>query len=761
MSRRNSNQRLRNRSLNYAAMEPRQLLAVDFSVQGTTLVLERSEIDIANFEVIEVLENSSNNTLELSFRHGEKFLGEQVKGLTLDATNDVLTIDKALFNDGTLSGMKIEVRRRNRTSIVFMNDVNIPGDLTLNTRSHIVQMGTLKTGDLTLAGTAITLDNANNVFGTVSIDGTRVGTSRVPTTSVMIVDSGVLTLGTITTNCFKGIGESIEINGQVYVRDSLILESATIISESAQAAINTDHLTILANGDVNLDSFNNRIAGISGNVNGSMNWKLTGTTFIEHGTKDDTTHLNVTGDFVAQSEAGLEGTLRQRSDASFSVNGIATFNLADGSLYLNGGDFDGDSMNDNNFNQVAVGSARFVEIVDRNAMKLLDINVAEQAMFRTGSESTGRMSLLGTISSPRLLLQTRTGIQQLSGTVQTDHLFLGGNSDTENYGHLQLGLDNSIGGLSAQSSRGIVTVKSLTPIEFRQGQFNSVVETISESFQGIRVANSFLVTADGIKDDANAVILVSQTADLTSTKSIVLGDNFNNTIIVNGLTNFDAADAIDVGQSGIVNLTKVNLQATGAAKLTQFNDVVLTGANMANGFDITTQGSLSAEANTSLTSTGVSTFHASKDIVLGATVDQVLKLTDAHFFGLMGIDVGNVDNTVIGRVQFQSDSNVRIYQTGFLNMILSSTAANLDLYSTITIRDAATVTLDVAGTTRFGAATGISIADAATNIYHLCGLTNFDVGDFAFVFEPGTVVITDYIVREGAAANLSIDSTVC
>jgi hypothetical protein len=225
-------------------------------------------------------------------------------------------------------------------------------------------------------------------------------------------------------------------------------------------------------------------------------------------------------------------------------------------------------------------------------------------------------------------------------------------------------------------------------------------------------------------------------------------------------TMVNALSVVNLGAMGSFTSSSINVNSPQNVDVRQSNDIVFEGSNSSRRFHIVTDGNLGMADAASLTAEFASTFNALGTIRLADSASTSVALADTFLFAGTGIVVGGFSNATMNRVQFVSAGDVEIHQVGFLAMMGPCSAANLLLESTMNIRDAANLTLDVTGDAIFRAV-GASLADDETNVYRICGNTFFDVSSFVLVDEPGSVTMTSHSVKDLAFASIAIDSTVC
>ncbi|MEQ1904991.1 MAG: hypothetical protein ABL888_12460 [Pirellulaceae bacterium] len=754
----------KNHSLSYSRLENRQLLAVDFAINSlnvSTLVIS-NELGGEN-SADEIVVKDVGTHYAMTITSGDTFSGSEIDDmLYTDPVKDTLYVSKQLFAEGIVHGLAFDLRDTLKTDIHFLEAVDfrlIKSPLNFFTEGNITQSGPLAANDLKLIAENVFLEDSGNQFGTIE----RTVDSSIVTYVFAIAQSGTMNVqGAQAETLIHLSADKIQLNGLAKTGRNALLQAPGGIEQGPDGELMVAGLVVESGTDVNLPNPNNTVRFISGHVSGDLNLGIDSSMRVSRIKPAiwEWDSLTVLGDLSISSQN--DATVLQAADAAIAVVGASVFELGEGSVYLSGGDTNGDQINDNNFN-VVKAVANNVEIVDFNNLGVAEINAEGRTWLAAGTGGAGRLTLEGEVVSKfALLLQASSGIVQNQGSLNTFSLMIGGDQEEESSGNVLLTSEaNVFEQLSTRLRVGSAQLVSTSAVMLTDASFDSTDSGLVESLEGVRVPGHFSLKADNIFDTADADLLVGRDLMLKSAHQIVLGDDAQNTIIGGRFSTLEAGEAIDLGSAGVASLRYVNLNAVDQVVVNQFGDLTLMGVNTSKSFQLTSAGSLTSLEGTRLTATLPSRFQAADRIALAETVDRGLTLGDAHFLAANEITIGGFANARIGRTRFESDGLVNIAQEGFLNLLGQNRAGSLSLFSSSVIRDAANATLEVTGTTTLRASRGVSLADSASNHYHLCGAVEFNVVDYALMHQSGMVMISSHTVRDGAFANLSIDSYDC
>ena len=672
--------------------------------------------------------------------------------------------DTTNFGSLNIQGTNVEITE---DSVTELADVDAT-TFTLVSGGAITQTGPLSVSGvttLTAPGASITLDDAGNDFGTVTILGSS-------STDVTIEDTDDLVLGglDITGNLDVDAGGTLTDSNPIDVGGT-----ASIATTGTGSDITLDDLTVSGAIDINTDATSDAIlvnaiditfsSAVTSNVNGDLSVTAT------------------TGDITDAAGATLE------------VSGLADVTASSGDVTL------GDNVSDTtNFGSLNVEGGS-VSITENSATELADVDATAFTLVSGGAiTQTGPLSVSGvsTLTAPGASITlddagndfgtvTILGSTSTDVTVEdTDDLILGGlditgNLDVDAGGTLTDSNPIDVGGTASIATTGTgsdITLDDLTvsgAIDINTDATSDVilVNTVGVEFSATRtstVNGDLTVTASSgdITDEVGATLEVDGLADLTATLGdITLGDDGTD------ITNFGSLNV----EGGSVSITENSA--------TELADVDATTFTLVSGGAITQTGPLSVSGVSTFTAPGASitlddvgndfgtvtilgststdvTVEDTDDLVLGGLditgnldVDAGGTLTDSNPIDVggtasiattgTGSDITLDDLTVSGAIDINTDATSDVILVNTVGVEFSATrtsTVNGDLTVTASsgdITDEVGATLEVDGLADLTATLGdITLGDDGTDV------TNFG----SLTVEGDTVSITENSATE-------------
>lgn len=493
-----------------------------------------------------------------------------------------------------------DVSLTNEFSIVF--DTIVCGTDTF-AGATLIPNGTAA-GDLTLTVVDADVTQANDsIFEIMGLTTFDVGTGSVNLLgfatetndfSVLVVESaGIVEIAdrnsitldavTVTNDAYVRSGDAepgaISLNGNINVGDQLLLESSSGVAQlSGNLVVGT--LMLKGANDFELLSAN-EVGNVSANILGSLH--LTNSIDLNIVKDSYTTIDGDTTSFLGVNidQAAFDGNLEittsndsvsQDADAQISVAETALFTLGSGELDLTFGDSNGDLLNDNDLNVLAVASASHAEVVDFNSISLDNSNISGKLFVESEG---GSISIQGQVSADdQIMLRALAGAgTRIGASLDTNELLI------EGLGDFDLSGDNRIGSFATPGSfaadvDGDVLLNNQFGVHFDDLTFTQMDGTVN---------NLVGVNVDAGLRDGN--FFVAAEGDIT--------DNDSVNIIVEGHAAFVASDVNDVelGQTNTLTSTSIGLGGRNA-NIVKSDAVVLDGVSMTGALDITSIGGI-------------------------------------------------------------------------------------------------------------------------------------------------------------------------
>ena len=301
--------------------------------------------------------------------------------------------------------------------------------------------------------------------------------------------------------------------------------------------------------------------------------------------------------------------------------------------------------------------------------------------------------------------------------------------------------------------------------DVRFGSFGSSASTYVTVFED---DSSFISNIGRLGTHTTEVILLSSKGNIELYQGGYIISKYHIDLSADGVIS-TYADEAKTFKASTANLTATQIfmdevdtsQMTfspGNVILRSISDIALRGANTGQGIYLASEGRISNVANTSIQSN-----------VMIAKSDQSIWLANASETDTLTVDglasfqapdfavVGQSGTANFGELSF--DTGVaRIKEASRMHLVGTNVAKAALLASSSYITDATLSELRVSGYLEFNTPTGVYLADDTRNRLSLCGLTAFNVGEFAHLHSNGEVEISNWTVADGAVEIVSFDS---
>ncbi|WP_080885985.1 hypothetical protein [Nitrospira japonica] len=456
------------------------------------------------------------------------------------------------------------------------------GNLTVTAGGAITDTGNVVvpgTTTLTAGTNNITLDNANNFTGSVSI---------VSGNNVTLNDINALDLGTSTVNGTLGV------------------TTAGAITQSG--ALNVAGITTLAAGAANNITLNNAANNFStvGITNGN-NVALTDANALSLGTSTVSGTFNVTTN-GALTQSGPLVVTGSTTLAAGAANDITLNNAA------------------NNFSTASITSGNNVALADANALILGASTVSGTLGVTTAGAITqsGALNVAGVTTLAAGAANNIT-LNNAANNFTTVGITTGNNVALTDANALDLGT-STISGTFNVAANGVVTQSGALNVTgattLAAGAANNIVlNNAANNFSTIGITTGNNVTLR----DANALILGSSTIggtfDVTTNGALTQSGPLN----VGGTTTLAAGSANNIVLTNAANnFSTVGITSGNNVALTDSAALTLAASTVSGTLDVTTGGTLSQSG--ALTVTGTTTLTATaanSDVLLGTQANNL------------------------------------------------------------------------------------------------------------------------------------------
>ena len=411
-------------------------------------------------------------------------------------------------------------------------------------------------------------DNDLNFFDVQSASIVEIGDSNsLNTQSLFISDRASFSVG-------ESSAATLNMLGDANIGNHLQIHSTDGV-EQIGGRINTNQLQLTGDGNFDLQN-ENRIGDetttgkLAVDIAGNLSLNNLFALEVSERTYNfqDTTNLTTNGITIAESSlpSNLNGDFdiqlndsdfTQRSNTPIIVEGNSTFDIGQGCIELN--------HPSNELNQLAIDSAKSVEITNRDSINLQNINITDDFRLQTlnGSIVLSDIIMVG----DQVQFRTTNGVQQTAGTLIASSLQLFGSGDFELAQANQIGAASKAGEFAANID-GRLDFTNITPVNVTTIDFARKSGRI-ESASGIDGSISDArVDADGItileSIDADKVFLTSNDGATQTSSGIITAED----LIVTGQGIFDLSQANQIGNSSIAG----DLSADITGRFTLFNE---------------------------------------------------------------------------------------------------------------------------------------------------------------------------------------------
>lgn len=554
-----------------------------------------------------------------------KFAADVNGSITLLNDFDLLIDDLTYtFKDGSSTNV----------SGVTVNTGTSTGDFTVTTSQDDISQ--------TVAGRVVVAGQSTFDVGVATVGLAVAGTNDFNDVRVIAADEAEIADGTdgmtllditVGDQSFMSTAGLLSIVGNIDSGSRFLVESAGGAFQSISSVLTTGELLVQGTGDFSFEQANNiqNLGGlgvIAVDVNGSFAVQNGVNTQVEtlsytklNGTVKQLMGVDVTGDFgVTLPDADFT----QASDSAFIALGTSTFDVGTGCVDLTFGDENSDTLNENDFNNVVIASARVVDLVDVNGFMIGNSVVSDQARFEAQNGSIVIDRDLR-VTNQILFVSTQGMTQNLGTNIDAPQILFTGTGD------FVLDQLNSIG-------------NSGTPGDISAAIDGSLL--IKNDF-GINVASLTYTNKDG-----STVDLVGVNIDNTTGSGDLKFDIDNSTVTQNadapvisrGLTTFD------VGNTGTVNLPFADtVPDLDLINENDFNQVAVDNGDIVEFNDFNTVTVIGAFTNNRLSVTS-----DTEDILLDGNivVSSIVKFTAATGLSQTGGVVDTPNLMLMGQGYF-------------------------------------------------------------------------------------------------------------
>jgi hypothetical protein len=680
-------------------------------------------------------------------------------------TANIVLPEANQFGTLSLTGNAVTVNEVNDSIIAAAN----VGSLDFTSDGDVTGTGALAvTGLANISANAITLGQAGNTFGSLSLAGT----------TIRVTESGATVLDKIDASSELVLNTSGAISdttaSRITVADAVLIAGGDIsIGTSANSTVNLgtidvsgdnvtigeDDASIIAN--VNASSFSLTAAGaISKTANGT----IVVSNLAKFDAGSNSIELNTGTNTIASLSIVGAGSVSLTNSTSISLDDISattvsltsagaitdqgTVNIS-GALVLDAGanSITLDSVN-SSFGSISV-TAGDASLVEADASELNQISVETLSLVSNGNISQAATSVLNI-----------TGSLSLSG----NDIRLDGAANS--FPQVQLDGGTIVLNKNGATSFGIVNANALSmtssgSVSQTGGAFdvngllslNTGSNDISLDGSANRIGQVAIVGGDVTLFETEAVVLQSVAS---GTLSVTASGDISGTgrIAVTGATSLDAIGG-DITLSGGEN-SFGTLSVTGEnATVNEAGNMELLTVDVDQVLRLTTTGSLSDSIGSSL-SAGQAILLATQNVVLGDNPSDLLS------FGSVAVDAGNVtisedDGTIFDEI---SVDNLTWTANGPVTQNQASTISIGDVaifdagQNDITLPGSANV-FDRIGVVSAGA---VSINNSAATILNPVVAGSLALSSGGAITDAGTLTIAGRIDLNAGSQDITLDS---
>jgi hypothetical protein len=742
-----------------------------FTAAGDATIDENSDTDLSGGSSAASLSLTSagyiadNNGATVTITNAATFNAGTSIALSEDASNTLDVGGLAYFN----AAANITVGSAGPANFGSLR-FTTTGDVTIQEDSNTDLSGTSSAGNLNLDSTGYIRDNngatvtatgAGTFTAGSSIDLNEDGSNGLSigglayfdaATTIAIGSAGTANFGSLRFTAtgdvtiqedsgtdLSGVSSaaSLTLSSSAYIRDNdgaeITITNGATFNAGSNIELNEDVSNVLSVGDLAYFNAGTSIAvGSAGTANfGLLRFTAGGSATIQ---EDSDTRLT-----DASSSTSLtltsSGSIEDDNTATLAITGPATF-IATTSITLN---------------EVAANNIGVDGLASFTASTSIAIGSLGTANFGTLQFSANNSvtiqedsdtSLVGSSSSDILDLNSSGSIQDSIG------------ASLAITGAAVFTASNSIGiGFDGTANFGTLTFVS------------GLGTTIRESSGTILTGNSSasllnLVSLGDLTDTTGASVVINGAASIEASGSIQLNDQATDVLTVTGAAYFVAGTFLEVGSSGAANFGTLQFEANQAATIQEDSDSVLAGSSSAQSLLLTSAGSVTDQAATSVDIVDAAIVIANGSINLNDSATDVLVVGGfAEFEAATTINVGSLGAANFGTLRFDAAGAVTIQEDSNTDLRGASAAGTLVLQSTGHIWDLADVTLFVATDASFTASVDIRLADGPLNVLDVGGHADFNAGTDIVVGGDGLAVFGTLQFNSGNNTSIQEDDS--
>ncbi|MEQ8753749.1 MAG: CHAT domain-containing protein [Coleofasciculus sp. G1-WW12-02] len=634
---------------------------------GTTLNANGNNITLDNANDFSTVAVTSGVNVTLNDTNGID-LGASTMTGNLDVTATDVNVT------GTVeTGGNITLKPTNDTSTIALNDTNGTFNLNATDLANLSSTGTVTIGRTSGTG-AISIGSQGAVnLSSTNYNLTLNGGSVAFSNGITLGNNKTLTLntGTITSGTSD---PDITIGG---TDGKLVLSTTAAVGDMAnplstqvrqlQATTNSGGVFLSNTGNIELgaSSINGefKLTTVGGNITDSDSVSITGTTTLDAGTNniilDNANNFNTVAvssgrDVTLNDINGIDlGTSTITGTLGVSANGAITdsgnLSVANGTATLNANNNDITLNNANNFNTVAISSARNVILNDTNAIRLSPLTI--NGGLEVNSSNT---NVIGNITTGNNLI--------FNSPVTLD------NDVT-----LDAGLTTLSFAFDLNANGHSLTLKA--------GEINSLGSVTNGNRLTLQPATSNQAITIGATDNTSAAL------DLTTSELNAFQSNFNTLTIGQGNTNPVTINPIEFNKPVTIQGGTIDVNGTiigsGNASITLNSATTNLNANIA-----TANQNITIAGNTNLgNSVVINTNSGAGDINLNGAINGTQRLTLNAGMGNISV-MGNIGNiTPLNNLTISRANNVTTQDITATNVTITANqtinTANIKTNSTI------------------------------------------------------------------------------
>ncbi|MCC9605721.1 hypothetical protein LOC68_21525 [Blastopirellula sp. JC732] len=706
--------------------------AVKIAETGSTFLENKSTAGSLELKSTGSITNQSSAKLDVTgnayfMASVDITLGDQVDdkftfgSLTFDGGAVVIQEDDSTELSGSSSASSLELTSGGAITDASTTEVEVVGSATFTAKDEIVLANEtddkLEVGGLatfkSLDGDAITLGASDSTtkFGSLNFNGGVV---------VIQEDDSTLLTGSNTASSLElsSLGKIENVAGTKLI----VSGNAKFTADDGNAGNANNQITL---GQDMTDDF--EFVSLTFNTVDAVKIAETGST--------DLAGMSTAGSLELKSTGSITNQMNAKLDVAGNVSFMATVDITLG-----------DQAGDSFTFQSLTFDGQTVAIEEDDSTKLSGMNSAASLELKSGGSITDDTATSIDIGGAATF-QAQDAITLADNA--TDVIDIGGLATFVSLGASAIDVGVDVMMADGSDSGAKVNFGQLTFVSddgmMGRGAVTIREDSSTEITGDNKASDLFLASAGAITDDAMTTVDATGAAVFTAKDAITLADMMGDELTIDGMATFISLDsaAIEIGGDGLTLLGMLNFNG-GAVVIQEDDSTQLSGDNVADSLELTSDGSIEDKPATSIDVENDATFTAATFITLADNSTDVIDIGGlATFVSLgagaidVGVDVLMADGTDsgakvnFGQLTFVSDDGmlgrgaVTIREDSSTEIAGENKASDLFLASAGSLTDDAMTKIDATGAAVFTAQDAITLADVMGDELTIDGMATF------------------------------------